>query len=126
MEGYHPTITGSCTWDTPLLKDTDVGFSLYDNTSEMANEASNIIIRDQNINKHNRNFLWEDNNARKKADQVNWDTVYKGKREGGLGIRRARENNLAFLSKLSWRIHNENYPLRIQLIRTKYLSNRSF
>ncbi|KAL7175265.1 hypothetical protein ACSBR2_028969 [Camellia fascicularis] len=63
------------------------------------------------IDKLNCNFLWGDSLERKKVHLVNWQQVCYKKKNGGLGIRRARDQNLALLSKLGWKLLNEEEGL---------------
>ncbi|XP_042486145.1 uncharacterized protein LOC122066407 [Macadamia integrifolia] len=56
------------------------------------------------LEKWMRNFIWTGDVDTLKAIIVKWDKVYKPKEEGGLGIRRLRDVNLALLAKQSWNI----------------------
>lgn len=56
---------------------------------------------------------------------VNWDTVCRSKRCGGLGIRKAGAPNRALLSKLGWRVSTEHDPPWIQLLHNKYLKGHT-
>ena len=47
-------------------------------------------------------FLWGSSNEGKKVHLLNWDSV-----TGGLGIKRMRNVNLAFMAKLGWRLLSE-------------------
>ncbi|XP_042495078.1 uncharacterized protein LOC122074317 [Macadamia integrifolia] len=47
-----------------------------------------------------RNFIWTGEVDSSKAITVRWDFVCKPKEEGGLGIRRLRDTNMAMLSKM--------------------------
>lgn len=53
------------------------------------------------IDKINRNFLWLGAENNTSSHLTNWDSMYKRKEEGGLGIKQARPMNLALLTKLS-------------------------
>lgn len=50
----------------------------------------------------NRTFLWEDSMGERKLHTVKWDLIYRPKSHGGLGIRKMREVNNAFMLKLAW------------------------
>ncbi|GMP55674.1 hypothetical protein CsSME_00020426 [Camellia sinensis var. sinensis] len=52
------------------------------------------------IDRLNKNFLWGDTLERKKVHLVKWDTVCTLKKHGGLGLKKARDQNVALLSKL--------------------------
>ena len=58
------------------------------------------------IDRLNRNFLWGDTPDRRKVHLVKWDMVCKPKIEGGLGLKKARGQNLALLAKLGWKLLN--------------------
>ena len=79
----------------------------------------------ESIDKINRNFLWGDSSDQRKFHLVKWDEVCKSKRDGGLGIRKAKDTNLALLSKLGWKIQTEKKVLWVEILRKKYLSNHS-
>lgn len=54
-----------------------------------------------------RAFLWGGSENKKGCNLVNWETVTKSKGEGGLGIRRLKEMNEAFMAKIGWRLEKE-------------------
>ncbi|XP_042474832.1 uncharacterized protein LOC122056932 [Macadamia integrifolia] len=58
-----------------------------------------------------RNFIWSGEANKSKAVVVNWEKVCKPKREGGLGICRLKEVNLALLAKLCWYIKTKKFTL---------------
>ncbi|KAL7215762.1 hypothetical protein ACSBR1_027827 [Camellia fascicularis] len=60
------------------------------------------------IDKMNSNFLWRDTMEKHKIHLVNWDVVCNIKKKGGLGIKKARDQNLALLSKLGWNLIGRN------------------
>lgn len=51
---------------------------------------------------------------------LKWDNMCKPKSYGGLGLRKNKLNNLALVSKLGWRIVNENKPLWVKVLKHKY------
>jgi len=51
---------------------------------------------------------------------VAWERLCKPKREGGLGIRSAKEMNNALLAKLGWRLLNTRDGLWVQILRKKF------
>ncbi|KAL7175770.1 hypothetical protein ACSBR2_029376 [Camellia fascicularis] len=56
------------------------------------------------IDKLNRDFLWGDTLEKKKFHLVNWNTMCKVKKHGGLGIKKAKDQNIALLSELGWKL----------------------
>ncbi|KAL3518416.1 hypothetical protein ACH5RR_021005, partial [Cinchona calisaya] len=52
----------------------------------------------------NRRFLWGASENKKKMSFVGWDKVALPKQQGGLGIRKSRQANVAALAKLNWRL----------------------
>lgn len=71
------------------------------------------------INKLNKDFIWGDTNTRKMVHLVNWRTVCKPKKYGGLGLRTSEEYNLPKNAKLGWLIINEDNP-QIKAVKAKY------
>lgn len=51
---------------------------------------------------------------------MNWRKVCTPKALGGLGIRMARDNNMALSSKIGWRVTNESKPLWTKVLKQKY------
>jgi len=52
-------------------------------------------------------FIWGGSEEVRKISWINWDTVYSKKENGGLGVQRSREFNLALLGKWCWRMRDE-------------------
>ncbi|XP_043705526.1 uncharacterized protein LOC122655395 [Telopea speciosissima] len=55
-----------------------------------------------------RNFIWSGDANKSKSITVRWNKLCKPKCEGGLGVRRLKEINLALLAKLAWFIKCDN------------------
>ena len=87
-----------------------------------SNFLLNKILSD--IDKVNRNFLWGSFEHKKKMHWVNWDTITKPKKLGGLGLQSARGRNTALLTKLNWRLHNEKESQWAKVLRFKYGSRQ--
>ncbi|CAN1186582.1 Putative ribonuclease H protein At1g65750 [Linum perenne] len=56
------------------------------------------------INKRIRVFILGAQNGERKIHLVNWDTVYLPKKLGGLGLRKTKEMNDAYMMKLAWNL----------------------
>lgn len=78
------------------------------------------------IDRINRNFILGDTIGKRKLHLVNWQKVCKPKDKGGLGIRKARDQNLALLTKLGWKIASKENSLWVTLLCSKYLGNHTF
>lgn len=77
------------------------------------------------IDKTTRNFIWK-GNSDKSIHLVGWDKITKPKKEGGLGIRMARESNTAMLGKLVWDLHSSADKLWVTLMKHKYVGDNPF
>lgn len=64
--------------------------------------------------------MWGSDGGKKKVHLINWETLCKLKKEGGLRLRQAEMMNMAFLAKLGWRAINEPNSLWSRLLRAKY------
>ncbi|XP_019054585.1 PREDICTED: probable inactive ATP-dependent zinc metalloprotease FTSHI 5, chloroplastic [Nelumbo nucifera] len=72
------------------------------------------------IERKMREFLWKGWKESKKVHLVNWGKVCKQKKKGGLGRRKIREMNLAFLGKWFWRFGHQRNCLWKRVIEAKY------
>ena len=61
-------------------------------------ELCNII--DMKVKK----FLCGDMNEKRRTHLINWDMVTKYKKQGGLGIRKMHNLNIALMAKLGWKL----------------------
>ncbi|CAN1787165.1 Putative ribonuclease H protein At1g65750 [Linum perenne] len=68
-----------------------------------------------------RNFVWGDTPNRSKVHLLAWDRICRPKDQGGLGLRKARELNQAYLMKLGWAILNNLDKLWVQVLTCKYM-----
>lgn len=57
---------------------------------------------------------------------VGWDKIIRPKKEGGLGIRAARESNIALLGKLVWDMQQNPNKLWVSMLRQKYVKQVEF
>lgn len=57
---------------------------------------------------------------------IAWDKVFRPKKMGGLGLRKAEVLNKAFLSKLSWKLLTEPDNVWVKNMRIKYPQYDSF
>ncbi|CAN1801952.1 Putative ribonuclease H protein At1g65750 [Linum perenne] len=75
------------------------------------------------IDRKIRNFIWGSSDGVRKIHNVNWETVCKLKNMGGLGLRSARELDMAFLMKVAWSIISKPDELWVKTLVSKYLIN---
>ena len=67
-----------------------------------------------------RNFLWGSNSENRKTHLVAWDRIYSEEKNGGLGIRKMKLNNEAFLMKLAFNMVKNRDSLWARVIKGKY------
>lgn len=67
-----------------------------------------------------RRFIWGGIEGSRKCHMVNWDTITKSRKGGGLGLRQIRDMNLAFFTKLGWKIMTEKDNMWVKVLNTKY------
>lgn len=77
------------------------------------------------IDKTTRNFLWGGDGTVRKTSMINWNTVTLPKKEGGLGIKSMRSLNMALLSKLGWRLLNEENNTWAKVLTCKYMKSEA-
>lgn len=58
------------------------------------------------IDRKIRGFIWGTN-----THLIKWETITKAKSDGGLGIRKSREMNVAFFAKIAWRLNKDKESL---------------
>lgn len=78
------------------------------------------------IDQANRTFLWGGTHESRKTPLVKWDTVCLPRDYGGLGLRKTEDANQALLAKLGWKMVQKEESLWVDVMRKKYLGNKSF
>lgn len=73
------------------------------------------------IDKRIRQFIWGGPNKERSCSLVKWTTVTQPKHLGGLGIRNTRDMNRAFMTKLGWRMMNDENSLWSTVLVNKYM-----
>jgi len=71
-----------------------------------------------------RLFLWGGDANIRKIHNVSWEKLLQKKEEGGLGFKSMRHANIAFMTKLGWRLMSEKDSLWSKVIRAKYCQDR--
>lgn len=82
------------------------------------------IIDNGMIDKVARNFWWDNTSNQRKLHLKLWDSLCMPKCSGGLGLRRFRDINMAFVTKLAWKVCTYRERSWAQLVRSKYLRGR--
>lgn len=67
------------------------------------------------------NFLWGDEENKRKLHLVGKETTFRPKIEGGLGIRNQKLMNKAFMAKLGWKLAQGPPNLAQKCIMSKYI-----
>lgn len=78
------------------------------------------------IDKVCRNFLWGHGDNSRKIHTINWNDVCRPREVGGLGLRKAQDFNLAFLSKMAWQVFTNQEKLWVKVMRDKYVKGVIF
>jgi hypothetical protein len=74
----------------------------------------------EQLDKIRNNFLWDEDENKRKYHLVNWQTVCLPKDQGGLGILDLDIMNIALLSKWFWKLVNTT-GIWQQILEKKYL-----
>ncbi|XP_070010645.1 uncharacterized protein [Nicotiana sylvestris] len=77
------------------------------------------------IDKIQRNFLWGTTTTKRKLHLVNWKTITKPKRQGGLGLVKTFTKNLTMLTCLAWRFFINPPSLWDNTLITQYSSKKN-
>ncbi|CAL1384527.1 unnamed protein product [Linum trigynum] len=76
------------------------------------------------IDKKIRRFVWGGQEGKRKTHLVSWNTICKPKSQGGLGLRSARNLNMAYMIKLAWQMLNNDSELWVQVLQGKYFKHK--
>ncbi|KAK3218139.1 hypothetical protein Dsin_012109 [Dipteronia sinensis] len=77
------------------------------------------------LDRISRNFLWGHTIDKKVVHLLYWDVVCLPKKCGGLGLKKAKALNQAFLAKASWFLIQDDSGIWCKVIKHKYLNTRS-
>ena len=75
------------------------------------------------IDRITRKFIWSKDINHRGLHLVNWETVTKPTRLGGLGIRQSRQANVSLLGKHVWKMLSDHNSLSVQVLKAKYLKD---
>lgn len=73
-----------------------------------------------NIDKINRNFLWNNSSNPSKLHYISWNKITRPRNMGGLGIKRANLLNAAYMAKLRWELTTETRKTWVTFFLHKY------
>lgn len=76
------------------------------------------------IDRSIRNFIWGGPSKERRCSLVKWEKVTQPKHRGGLGIRSTRDMNVAFMTKLGWRMLTEKDSLWAKVLINKYMGGK--
>ena len=79
----------------------------------------------EKIDQMTHSFIWKGSSDSKSFTLVNWETITLPKRNGGLGIHRARETNIALLGKIIWRLLTGEAQFWGDILLHKYLGGHA-
>lgn len=69
-------------------------------------------------------FLWGGTEEKRAIHLISWETLQKPQGQGGLAIPSSRQANVAFMTKLGWRLLVEPNALWARVLRAKYCRGR--
>lgn len=78
----------------------------------------------QQMDRMIRSFWWGGESKDRRLHLKAWDALCKPKCSGGLGFRRFRDINIAFITKIGWQFCTDSHRPWVQLVRAKYLRGR--
>ncbi|EOY20770.1 Ribonuclease H protein [Theobroma cacao] len=77
----------------------------------------------QKIERLCRNFLWGSDESHRKIHLIKWEQLCRPKDEGGMGIRKLKLMNEAFLLKLLWQLRERQKVLWARILCKRYNIN---
>ncbi|KAK9273205.1 hypothetical protein L1049_018012 [Liquidambar formosana] len=77
------------------------------------------------LDRLNKDFLWGSTMNKRKIHLLNWNTVTKSIKMGGLGIKKSSTTNEALLAKLNWCLLKDKDQLWAHIFRAKYMSRNA-
>ncbi|GAU11113.1 hypothetical protein TSUD_197370 [Trifolium subterraneum] len=95
-----------------------VGVNVADSWLE---EAASIVSIIESLFK---SFLWGGDGEARKIHWIHWDKVCLERSQGGLGVRKVKEFNVALLGKWCWRLRTERDGFWRQVLVRKYGESR--
>lgn len=72
------------------------------------------------MDKLTRRYIWGGGERTHKFHLVPWQSVAAPRDRGGLGLRRMKDTNIAFMLKLEWGIYKGSNALWAKVLRGKY------
>lgn len=72
------------------------------------------------------NFLWDGKAISNRSPHVAWESMCRGKKEGGLGIRDNEKWNLAAVGKLVWDITSKADKMWVKWVNHVYMKNQDW
>ncbi|GLT61795.1 hypothetical protein SLA2020_344770 [Shorea laevis] len=72
------------------------------------------------IDRISRNFIWGSMDGQKKLHLINWETICQPRKQGGLGLRSAKDATIVAISKLNWRFHTKEGKVWREVLVKKY------
>ncbi|KAM6562790.1 hypothetical protein CsatB_022788 [Cannabis sativa] len=104
-----------------LIKSVGLALPLY---AMQTTKLSNRLAR--KIDGLVRDFWWGSEKGNKGIHLKAWDKLCLPKSLGGLGFRKSKEMNQAFLAKWGWNLLTGNQSLCCRILEAKYLRGKSF
>ncbi|XVF17280.1 hypothetical protein REPUB_Repub10bG0106100 [Reevesia pubescens] len=104
-----------------LIQTTTTSIPLYTMQSAML-----LISICNRLDKINSNFLWGGSADTERNHLVSWDKVCSPRNQGGLGLRKIKDYNLAMLAKTGWSLHTRQESLWCEVFKAKYMGDKQF